>query len=157
MDFQINGVPVSVLAPLSGSLGQELKNFKKDSSLIPNNLIKEIQYWCSTRNFDKIIWVPSNKFSHTMPWFAEKIAGICNAESINMIYFTRKIKEQKHIESYEERKENVQSAFKLEGDIGGKILLIDDVYASGTTIKEILPLFKDSADIEVLVFVYRDH
>ena len=40
------------------------------------------------------------------------------------------------------------------------ILLIDDVYASGETIKEIIKIFKTfefNYDLEILVFCYRNH
>ena len=40
------------------------------------------------------------------------------------------------------------------------ILLIDDVYASGETIKEIIKIFKGfefNYNLEILVFCYRNH
>ena len=56
---------------------------------------------------------------------------------------TRKTEPQKIFESAISKKENVKDAFTIDKDVSGmKILLIDDIFDSGTTLKEIARILK---------------
>ncbi|MGL4677256.1 MAG: ComF family protein [Brevinema sp.] len=160
-EFLINTIPINILGNLSGKLGVELKNFKKDPNNVPNDLLKSLHEWFTTRSFDIITWIPSSRYTHTMKWFAQKISEFHSIRLVDTILFTRIVKEQKLIQSFEERFDNIHSAFQL--DISkiskeDRIILIDDVYASGATIKEALYMFQKQGftNIQVLIFVYRE-
>ena len=52
------------------------------------------------------------------------------------------------------KKENVKDAFDISEDVNGKtILLIDDIYGSGTTIKSIAKMLDGKGAIEVVPLV----
>ncbi|MCZ9961772.1 hypothetical protein OFS00_08200 [Brachyspira hyodysenteriae] len=67
------------------------------------------------------------------------------------------------METLKERNENIKDAFEIlnyDKLKNKNILLIDDVYASGETIKEIIKIFKSftfNYDLEILIFCYRNH
>ena len=98
-----------------------------------------------------------------MDYFADFISNEFNIPNYNYIKIVKDIKEQKFLESLKERKENINNAFELiehEKLQNKNILLIDDVYASGETIKEVIKLFKKlnfDYYLECLVFCYRNH
>ena len=61
-----------------------------------------------------------------------------------------------------EREENIKNAFNIispEKFINKKILLIDDVFASGFTLKEAIKILKENKinNIECIIFCYRNH
>ena len=99
-----------------------------------------------------------------MNFFADYISKKLNIEKSDSIIFNsiNKIKEQKYLETLKERKENIKNAFKLispEKLINKNILLIDDVYASGFTLKEAIKTLKENGinNIECIIFCYRNH
>ena len=85
-----------------------------------------------------------------------------NIEKSDSIIFNNEIKEQKYLETLKEREENIKNAFALtspEKLINKKILLIDDVYASGFTLKEAIKILKENGikNIECIIFCYRNY
>lgn len=67
-----------------------------------------------------------------------------------MLIKTRKTDPQKIFENTYGKKENVKDAFSIIGSVEGKsILLIDDIYDSGATIKAIATLLMKNGAKEV--------
>lgn len=147
-------------------MGDELRAFKRKEIEFPNKILTAfIEYYKSSNlKSDILLFIPSNKNENTMNFFADYISKKLNIEKSDSIIFNSisKIKEQKYLETLKERKENIKNAFKLispEKLINKNILLIDDVYASGFTLKEAIKTLKENGinNIECIIFCYRNH
>ena len=147
-------------------MGDELRAFKRKEIEFPNKILTEfIEYYKSSNLKSEILlFIPSNKNENIMNFFADYISKELNIEKRDSIIFNsiNKIKEQKYLETLKERKENIKNAFKLispEKLINKNILLIDDVYASGFTLKEAIKTLKENGinNIECIIFCYRNH
>lgn len=147
-------------------MGDELRAFKRKEIEFPNKILTAfIEYYKSSNLKSKILlFIPSNKNENIMNFFADYISKKLNIEKSDSIIFNsiNKIKEQKYLETLKERKENIKNAFKLispEKLINKNILLIDDVYASGFTLKEAIKTLKENGinNIECIIFCYRNH
>lgn len=147
-------------------MGDELRAFKRKEIEFPNKILTEfIEYYKSSNlKSDILLFIPSNKNENIMNFFADYISKKLNIEKSDSIIFNSisKIKEQKYLETLKERKENIKNAFKLispEKLINKNILLIDDVYASGFTLKEAIKTLKENGinNIECIIFCYRNH
>lgn len=147
-------------------MGDELRAFKRKEIKFPNKILTAfIEYYKSSNLKSEILlFIPSNKNENIMNFFADYISKKLNIEKSDSIIFNSisKIKEQKYLETLKERKENIKNAFKLispEKLINKNILLIDDVYASGFTLKEAIKTLKENGinNIECIIFCYRNH
>ena len=147
-------------------MGDELRAFKRKEIEFPNKILTAfIEYYKSSNLKSEILlFIPSNKNENIMNFFADYISKKLNIEKSDSIIFNsiNKIKEQKYLETLKERKENIKNAFKLispEKLINKNILLIDDVYASGFTLKEAIKTLKENGinNIECIIFCYRNH
>ena len=147
-------------------MGDELRAFKRKEIEFPNKILTAfVEYYKSSNLKSKILlFIPSNKNENIMNFFADYISKKLNIEKSDSIIFNpiSKIKEQKYLETLKERKENIKNAFKLtspEKLINKNILLIDDVYASGFTLKEAIKTLKENGinNIECIIFCYRNH
>ncbi|KLI20206.1 amidophosphoribosyltransferase [Brachyspira hyodysenteriae] len=150
-------------------LGDELRAFKKKNIDFPIKITKQIKNYytdyikTNNKKFDIILYVPSNKNNSIMDFFADYISKKFNIEKCEFIKIKKNIKEQKFLETLKERNENIKDAFEIlnyDKLKNKNILLIDDVYASGETIKEIIKIFKSftfNYDLEILIFCYRNH
>ena len=167
--FDIDNIPITALGDLDRELGDELRAFKKNNINFPIKITENIKNYYydyvkkNNKKFDIIIYVPSNKNNGVIDFFADYISKEFNIEKCELLKIKKDIKEQKFLETLKERSENIKDAFeiinykKLENK---NILLIDDVYASGETIKEIIKIFKRfkfNYNLEILVFCYRNH
>jgi len=93
--------------------------------------------------FDIVMYVPPTISGDLVKNFAEKIARTLRFEFSNGIAKTRVTEAQKVFESAIGKKENLKDAFTTQVDVRGKkILLIDDIFDSGSTIKEIARMLK---------------
>ena len=145
-------------------LGDELRAFKKGSinntPLIFKSFFNCYKYL--NTNFDLLLYVPSNKNNNVMDFFASTISKTLNIKKSNDIILNKNIKEQKVLQTLKEREDNIKNAFTIK-NINNlqdkKLLIIDDVYASGATLKELMKLLKknDITDIEAVVFCYRNY
>jgi ATP-dependent DNA helicase RecQ len=89
------------------------------------------------QKFDLILFVPPTKSGKLVENFATKIASSLKL-SIAPLKKIKETKEQKIFQNGALKTDNVQNAFDISSNITGKsILLIDDIYDSGATIKEI--------------------
>jgi len=107
----------------------------------PNFLLKQtLRAYYKTfkdQKFDLIVFVPPTKSGKLVENFATKIAHTLKI-LIAPLVKTRETKEQKIFQNSALKTENVKDAFGINIDIINKsILLIDDIFDSGATIKEI--------------------
>lgn len=147
-------------------LGDELRAFKRKEINFPKKILNAfIDYYKSSNLKSEILlFIPSNKNNNIMNFFADNISKELNIKKENALIFNNEveIKEQKYLETLKEREENIKNAFNVispEKLINKKILLIDDVFASGFTLKEAIKLLKENniKNIECIVFCYRNH
>jgi len=89
------------------------------------------------QKFDLVLFVPPTKSGNLVENFANKIASTLKLP-IEPLVKTRETKEQKIFQNGALKTENIKDAFGINIDIMNKsILLIDDIFDSGATIKEI--------------------
>ena len=147
-------------------MGDELRAFKRKEINFPKKILNAfIEYYKSSNLKSEILlFIPSNKNNNIMNFFADNISKELNIKKENALIFNNEveIKEQKYLETLKEREENIKNAFNVispEKLINKKILLIDDVFASGFTLKEAIKLLKENniKNIECIVFCYRNH
>ena len=147
-------------------MGDELRAFKRKKIDFPKKILNAfIDYYKSSNlKSDILLFIPSNKNNNIMNFFADNISKELNIKKENALIFNNEveIKEQKYLETLKEREENIKNAFNIispEKFINKKILLIDDVFASGFTLKEAIKLLKENniKNIECIVFCYRNH
>lgn len=92
------------------------------------------------KKFDLLLYVPSTVSGFLVRNFAVKISEIIKIPISHDLVKLRATKEQKIFENFALKRENVKNVFRYlnEPELPGKrILLIDDVYDSGASIKEI--------------------
>lgn len=145
-------------------MGDELRAFKRKEINFPKKILNAfIEYYKSSNLKSEILlFIPSNKNNNIMNFFADNISKELNIKKENALIFNNEIKEQKYLETLKEREENIKNAFNIispEKLINKKILLIDDVFASGFTLKEAIKLLKENniKNIECIIFCYRNH
>ena len=145
-------------------MGDELRAFKRKKINFPKKILNAfIDYYKSSNlKSDILLFIPSNRNNNIMNFFADNISKELNIKKENALIFNNKIKEQKYLETLKEREENIKNAFNIispEKLINKKILLIDDVFASGFTLKEAIKILKENniKNIECIVFCYRNH
>ena len=145
-------------------MGDELRAFKRKEINFPKKILNAfIDYYKSSKlKSDNLLFIPSNKNNNIMNFFADNISKELNIKKENTLIFNNEVKEQKYLETLKEREENIKNAFNIispEKLINKKILIIDDVFASGFTLKEAIKLLKENniKNIECIVFCYRNH
>jgi ATP-dependent DNA helicase RecQ len=92
------------------------------------------------REFDLLVYVPSTLSGNLVKNFAEKISSTLNIPISHNLVKTHKTEPQKVFQNWVLKRDNVSGAFDYTtpGDImNKKILLFDDIFDSGATIKEI--------------------
>ena len=161
--FFIDNIKVTALGDLDKELGDELRDFKNKKIDFPIKIINKIKEYLYYNKFDIFIYIPSNKNNGVMNFFADYFDSELNIKKLDCIRIKREIKEQKFLESLKDRSENIKNAFEIlesEKLKNKNVLLIDDVYASGATLKEVIRLLRSipfSFNLESLVFCYRNY
>lgn len=143
--------------------GEKLIDFIKNRkyfSLIPY-LIEESLILLDKEEFDIITCVPSLKFLSYVPKhleiLAKELSKRKNCKYLELLTKIKKIKSQVSL-SFEERKINPIGAFSIRRDykniiVDKRILIIDDVYTTGSTLKECEKVLEKNGG-KVLSLVY---
>ena len=88
--------------------------------------------------FDLMLYVPPTKSGNLVKTFAEKFAKVVNIPLQHTLIKQRETKEQKIFQNKKSKALNVENAFTITSNVTGKtILLFDDIYDSGETLKSI--------------------
>lgn len=89
--------------------------------------------------FDLVLYIPPTKSGNLVKNFAIKFARVIKTPISHDLVKVRFTKEQKIFQNKYNKIENVAGAFDIDEDIiyGKTILLLDDIYDSGATLKEV--------------------
>lgn len=89
--------------------------------------------------FDLVLYLPPTKSGDLLKKFAMKFASVINVPISHALKKVRVIQEQKMFQNSYSKHENVLGAFDIGADVvkSKTILLIDDIYDSGATLKEV--------------------
>ena len=89
--------------------------------------------------FDLLLYLPSTKSGNLVKNFATKFAHSAGIQISHDLIKVRETNEQKIFQNSFNKRENVEGAFDIEEEIvrGKNIVVLDDIYDSGATIKEI--------------------
>ncbi len=105
-----------------------------------NQTIRAFQYRFKNEKFDVIVYVPPTESGDLVKNFAEKISRVLKIPISHNLKKIRATEPQKVFNNLVLKRDNVNNAFSYEPilDIKGKrILVVDDIFDSGATIKEI--------------------
>ena len=106
-------------------------------SILLKQTLRAFRRTFKEQNFDLILFVPPTKSGKLVENFATKIASVLNLHIASLVKI-KETKEQKIFQNGALKSENIKDAFEIDIDIMDKsILLIDDIFDSGATIKEI--------------------
>ncbi|MDD5021522.1 MAG: hypothetical protein PHR82_05210 [Endomicrobiaceae bacterium] len=132
------------------------ENIFSDLALVLSEKIEPLK-----NDFDIFVSVPKYKKSNHEIDYAEKLADMLSLK-LNVPYEKKiisKIKDTKKLKilTNKDRFLEISSAFKLNNDKYKRICIVDDVYASGATVQEIVKTFNNSniTDIYVAVLVLQ--
>ncbi len=106
--------------------------------------------------FDFIAYVPPTSSGDLVRNFATKLSVVLNFPITHELIKIRDTEEQKIFANNFLKKDNVSGAFSFENPeilIGKSILLIDDIYDSGATIKELGKLFTNFGVVKIAPLV----
>ena len=106
--------------------------------------------------FDLIVSVPPTESGNLVKNFAEKISSILNFPFSHNLKKQRATEPQKVFQNSLLKKENVSEAFEYTkpDEVDGKsILLIDDIYDSGATVKELGKVFTNLGVVKIAPLV----
>lgn len=89
--------------------------------------------------FDLVMYMPPTKSGDLVKNFATKFARVINVPISHDLIKVRITQEQKVFQNAYSKQENVAGAFDVDEDIvkGKTIVLLDDIYDSGATLKEV--------------------
>lgn len=139
----VNGIAASYYG--ASNVGSALHRCKyEQGGDFPDFLVemvkKAFQKKFGDQKFDLMVYVPPTSSGDLVKNFAIKVSKSLNIPISYNLIKTKQTKEQKVFENTYLKIENVNGAFtfKTPNDIEGKnVLLIDDIFDSGATIKEI--------------------
>jgi predicted amidophosphoribosyltransferase len=127
------------------------------AGLLGRALAEAVQRWPGWQDLEVLVHIPSAQRRHyesacELARVAAKALGIgCLPR---LIARTRQMAAQKDLTRWQEKRKNVEGAFRVRrADLvrGKKLLLVDDVYDSGATVEECWRLLHEAGAAEVAV------
>ena len=139
----VNGVAASYYG--ASNVGAALHRSKYENGgdfpdFLLKLVLKAFRRKFGQEKFDLILYVPPTKSGELVKNFAEKVSQVLRFPISHNLIKIRQTKEQKIFENGYLKSDNVCGAFSYSApdEINGKnILLIDDIFDSGATVKEI--------------------
>ncbi len=128
----------------ASSVGATLHRCKYESGGdFPDHLLrltlKAYRRTYGSQPFDLVLYVPPTTSGDLVKNFAEKLASVIKVPISHSLIKVRDTVEQKMFQNNYGKQDNVKDAFDIDQQTvdGKRILLVDDIYDSGHTIKEI--------------------
>lgn len=89
--------------------------------------------------FDLVMYLPPTKSGDLVKNYATKFAHVINVPISHNLIKVRKTEEQKVFQNSYSKQDNVAGAFDVDEDVvrGKSIILLDDIFDSGATLKEV--------------------
>ncbi len=126
------------------SVGTALHNCKYENGgdfpeFLLRLMLKAFYKNFNIRDFDLVLFVPPTHSGKLVENFTRKFARAIGLPVSDALGKIRETKEQKVFQNGYSKRDNVKDAFDIDSAIvdGKRILLVDDIYDSGATIKEI--------------------
>ena len=144
----------------SSRIGVLIRQSKyENAGLFANELVASAVDLIRTRypihTISGIVSVPPTKSGRLVEDFARRVATSLRVEYLSVLAKVHTTGEQKNFKNSEQKKQNVRNAFavSLPNAIAGKnILLIDDIYDSGYTLREVAQTLMNAGAFAVYPF-----
>lgn len=155
----VNGVAASYygVSNVGAALHRSKYETKEDfPDFLISLTLKAFRKKFGQEKFDYIAYVPPTTSGDLVKNFASKLSQVLNFSITHDLIKVRQTKEQKIFENSYLKSDNVNSAFNfLNPDMlkGKSVLLIDDIFDSGATVKEIGKLFTNFGVIKIAPLV----
>jgi len=139
----VNGVAASYYG--ISNVGAAIHRCKyENGGDFPDHLLRQtlraFRHKFGNEEFDLVVYVPPTESGDLVRNFAEKVARILKFTLSHKLVKTTNTKPQKIFQNSVLKRDNIKNVFSYRDEseiIGKNILLIDDIYDSGATIKEI--------------------
>ena len=155
----VNGVAASYfgVSNVGAALHRSKYNTKEDfPDFLLKLCLKAYRKKFGQEKFDFIVYVPPTSSGDLVKNFATKLSQVLKFPITHDLVKTRQTKEQKVFENGYLKSDNVSGAFSFNnpGVLAGKsILIVDDIFDSGATIKELGKLFTNFGVIKIAPMV----
>lgn len=155
----VNGVAASYfgVSNVGAALHRSKYNTKEDfPDFLLKLFLKAYRKKFGQEKFDFIVYVPPTSSGDLVKNFATKLSQVLKFPITHDLVKTRQTKEQKVFENGYLKSDNVSGAFSFNnpGVLAGKsIILVDDIFDSGATIKELGKLFTNFGVIKIAPMV----
>ena len=155
----VNGVAASFYG--FSNVGAALRRCKYETNedfpdFLLSLCLKAFRKKWGQERFDYIVYVPPTASGDLVKNFAMKLSHVLKFPIIHDLVKKRQTKEQKDLENGYLKSDNIFGAFSLnnpEKIKGKRILLVDDIFDSGATIKELGKLFTKFGAVKIAPIV----
>jgi ATP-dependent DNA helicase RecQ len=155
----VNGVAASFYG--FSNVGAALRRCKYETNedfpdFLLSLCLKAFRKKWGQERFDYIVYVPPTASGDLVKNFAMKLSHVLKFPIIHNLVKKRQTKEQKDLENGYLKSDNIFGAFSLnnpEKIKGKRVLLVDDIFDSGATIKELGKLFTKFGAVKIAPIV----
>ncbi len=100
--------------------------------------LKAFGKWFGKYHFDLVLYVPPTHSGNLVKNFASKFSSVIKTPICHSLKKIRETREQKVFQNRYGKQDNIKDAFDIDINLSGKnVIVIDDIYDSGETLKEI--------------------